>query len=122
MNNDDHQGGLSRRRLLTGAGAAGAGLVAGSAGVMPTFTGRVSAVIPGAAAKPSVPAAKPSGAPANSGLFGRLFPKLPPFASVNSTVIAALMEVGQQGGIMDANDNLAAGPKALIVDPTVNGN
>ena len=27
-----------------------------------------------------------------------------------------------QGGIMDAHDDLAAGPKALIVDPTVNGN
>ena len=35
---------------------------------------------------------------------------------------AALLEVGQPGGIMDAHDNLAAGPKALIVDPTVNGN
>lgn len=27
-----------------------------------------------------------------------------------------------QGGIMDAHDDLAAGPKALIVDPAVNGN
>lgn len=67
-------------------------------------------------------AASGPGAPANSGLFGRLFPQLAPFASVNSTVIAALMEVGEQGGIMDALDNLAAGPKALIVDPAVNGN
>jgi hypothetical protein len=105
---DDHRTGLSRRRLLTGAGAAGAGLVAASAGVMPGLAGSASAAT--------------SGAPANSGLFGRLFPQLAPFASVNSTVIAALMEVGQQGGIMDALDDLAAGPKALIVDPTVNGN
>jgi hypothetical protein len=104
---DEHRAGLSRRRLLTGAGAAGAGLVAASAGVVPGFTGVASAA---------------SGAPANSGLFGRLFPQLPPFASVNSTVTAALMEVGQQGGIMDAHDNLAAGPRALIVDPAVNGN
>jgi hypothetical protein len=104
---DDHRSGLSRRRLLTGAGAAGAGLVAASAGVVPGFTGVASAA---------------SGAPANSGLFGRLFPQLPPFASVDSKVIAALMEVGQQGGIMDANDNLGAGPKALITDPAVNGN
>jgi hypothetical protein len=105
---DDRRTGLSRRRLLTGAGAAGAGLVAGSAGVLPGLTGSASAAT--------------SGAPANSGLFGRLFPQLAPFASVNSNVIAALMEVGQQGGIMDANDSLAAGPKALITDPTVNGN
>ena len=32
------------------------------------------------------------------------------------------MEVGAPGGIMDARDDLAAGPKNLIVDPTVNGN
>jgi hypothetical protein len=36
MNNDEnHRPGLSRRRLLTGAGAAGAGLVAASTGVIP---------------------------------------------------------------------------------------
>jgi hypothetical protein len=67
-------------------------------------------------------AATPPGVPADAGLFGRLFPKLPPFASVNPAVTAALMEVGQPGGILDAQDDLAAGPKALIIDPTVNGN
>jgi hypothetical protein len=118
MNNDeDQRSGLSRRRLLTGAGAAGAGLVAASAGVMPGLTGSA-----GAAVQHELALAGKPGAPANSGLFGRLFPQLPPFASGNSKVIAALMEVGQQGGIMDALDDLAAGPKALIVDPTVNGN
>src|SRR4029077_10609111 len=35
---------------------------------------------------------------------------------------AALLEVGAQGGILDAQDDLAAGPKNLIVDPSVNGN
>jgi hypothetical protein len=109
--------GLSRRRLLTGAGAAGAGLVAASTGVMPGLTGSARA-----AAQRELALAGMSGAPANSGLFGRLFPQLAPFASVNSKVIAALMEVGQQGGILDALDDLAAGPKALITDPTVNGN
>jgi hypothetical protein len=54
--------------------------------------------------------------------FGRLFPSLPPFAEATDKVRAALLEVGAQGGIMDARDQLAAGPKALIVDPTVNGN
>jgi Animal haem peroxidase len=106
-NDNEPRAGLSRRQLLTGAGAAGAGLVAASAGVLPGFTGRASAA---------------SGAPASSGYFGRLFPNLAPFASVNSTVTAALMEVGQQGGIMDANDSLMAGPKALITDQTLNGN
>ena len=47
---------------------------------------------------------------------------MPPFADANDRVRAALLEVGQPGGILDAQDNLAAGPKALIVDPTVNGN
>jgi hypothetical protein len=37
-------------------------------------------------------------------------------------VRAALLEAGMPGGILDAGDDLAAGPKALIVDPTVNGN
>jgi hypothetical protein len=84
---------------------------------MPGLSGSASAAV-----QRELALAGTSGAPANSGLFGRLFPQLAPFASVNSTVIAALMEVGQQGGIMDALDDLAAGPKALITDPAVNGN
>jgi Animal haem peroxidase len=51
-----------------------------------------------------------------------MFPGLPPFAAADDSVRAALLEVGKQGGIMDARDDLAAGPKALIVDPAVNGN
>jgi hypothetical protein len=54
-------------------------------------------------------------------LFGRIFPQLPPFAPVTGAVQSALLEVGAQGGIMDARDDLAASPKELIVDPTVNG-
>jgi hypothetical protein len=107
MEKDDDRGtGLSRRRLLAAGGAAGAGLFA-SAGVIPGLTGTASAA---------------SGVPANTGYYGRIFPQLAPFASVSSTVIDALMEVGKRGGIMDALDNLAAGPKALINDPAVNGN
>jgi hypothetical protein len=63
-----------------------------------------------------------AGAPATNVDFGRIFPNLPPFADATDTVRAALLEVGMQGGILDAKDDLAAGPKALIVDPTVNGN
>ena len=62
------------------------------------------------------------GAPASGVDFGRIFPHLPPFADANDTVRAALLEVGKPGGILDARDQLAAGPKALIVDPIVNGN
>jgi hypothetical protein len=111
---------LTRRRLLTGAGVAGAGVAAASAGVLP---GVRPAAARAAVAGPAAPADHlPPGAPANSMLFGRIFPGLPPFAQATNKVQSALLEVGAQGGIMDALDDLAAGPKALIVDPTVNGN
>jgi hypothetical protein len=54
--------------------------------------------------------------------FGRMFKDLPPFAEPSESVIAALREVGAPGGIMDAKDNLAAGPVQLIVDPNLNVN
>ncbi len=116
MTDEQRRQGVSRRGLLTGAGAAGAGLAVGSI-----------AGLPGAAAATAGPGtvnpglARP-GAPASSHLFGRIFPSLPPFAEANDTVRAALMEVGAPGGVLDAHDDLAAGPKNLIVDPTVNGN
>jgi hypothetical protein len=113
--NDDQQSGLSRRHLLA---AAGTGLVAASIGAVPGMTGEASAVAEsGARGGRHVP-----GAPGNSGLFGRIFPGLPPFAEASDTVRGALLEVGMPGGIMDAQDDLAAGPKNLIVDPAVNGN
>jgi hypothetical protein len=91
------------------AGSAGAGTaVADAPAKAPAYSGRGSYGQPGA--------------PSNSTRFGRLFPKLPPFADANDTVRAALTEAGMQGGILDAKDDLAAGPKALILDPTVNGN
>src|ERR1700733_12796421 len=111
--------GSSRRQFLKGVGVTGAGLVAGSvgrAGTAPAAVGARSPLSPGAYAHGS------GGAPASSVDFGRIFPNLPPFAEANDTVRAALIEVGQQGGILDGQDDLAAGPKALIVDPTVNGN
>jgi hypothetical protein len=49
--------------------------------------------------------------------FGRLFPHLPPFAAASAGLDAALRELGRQGGLMDAKDNLAAGPVLLITDP-----
>jgi hypothetical protein len=112
----NEQSGVSRRRLLSGAGLAGAGIAAASAGVLPGFesaarAGTVSPVLKRA-----------PGVPAEGMFFGRIFPGLPPFAAATETVRSALLEVGMPGGIMDAHDDLAAGPKALIVDPAVNGN
>jgi hypothetical protein len=98
-------------------GAAGAGLVA---------AGGLSA--PPAAADAGPTAISPSayarsgGAPTTSVDFGRIFPDLPPFAEANDVVRSALAEVGQAGGILDAGDELSASPKALILDPAVNGN
>jgi hypothetical protein len=115
MSTGTRRPGSSRRDFLKGVGAAGAGIVVGSA--LPP-----AAV---AAPTPLPPSRYPhgsSGAPATSVDFGRIFPDLPPFAEANDTVRGALLEVGQQGGILDGQDDLAAGPKALIVDPTVNGN
>ena len=116
MNDREQRPGPSRRRLLAAAGAAGAGLAAASSGMLPGLGSSAGAAVasPG---RPTTP-----GAPADSQLFGRIFPGLPPFAEASDRVRAALLEVGAQGGIMDAHDDLAAGPKNLIVDPTVNGN
>jgi hypothetical protein len=117
MSSDSRRGRSSRRDFLQGVGAAGAGLLAGSVG-----PGRATAdPVPGALAR-SPYARAASGAPASGVDFGRIFPSLPPFADANDRVRAALLEVGKPGGIMDARDQLSAGPKALIVDPTVNGN
>jgi heme peroxidase len=97
---------LSRKRFL-GAVGAGAGAVA---------------LGPGAAL------AAPRAAPAayrhpgiQSDSFGRLF-RLPPFAVATPAVEAALVELGRPGGLLDANDKLSAGPKALIVDPSLSLN
>jgi hypothetical protein len=53
-----------------------------------------------------------------SDTFTRIFPNLPPFAQSSPALTAALTELGRLGGIMDAKDDLAAGPVQLIVDPT----
>jgi Animal haem peroxidase len=116
--------GPSRRDFLKGLGATSAGLVAGtiSAGSgLAASPAEAAAAAPSAAA-PGSYARGHRGAPAANVDFGRIFPELPPFAEASDAVRAALLEVGQTGGIMDAADQLTAGAKALIVDPTVNGN
>src|SRR5438874_3963589 len=54
-----------------------------------------------------------------AGNFGRMFRNLPPFAPPTNAVRDALMELGSLGGILAANEDLAAGPVALIVDPNL---
>jgi hypothetical protein len=109
-NAGDHaRGRITRRAFMGGAGLGAAGAVAAKAG---GFLG-------------GGPGAGPSTEPVAAGFrtslnFGRMFPGLPPFAEPTEDVQAALREVGRPGGIMDANDNLAAGPVALIVDETLN--
>ncbi len=57
-----------------------------------------------------------------SGRFGRMFGSLPAFSSDTPTVRQALMEIGRAGGVMDAMDDLAAGPTVLITDPSKSAN
>lgn len=53
--------------------------------------------------------------------FGRMF-LLPPFAAPTPAVRAALLEVGKAGGMLDAKDDLAAGPIALFANPALSAN
>jgi hypothetical protein len=89
---------ISRRRFMH---AVGAGAVAVAGGV----------VRPAQAAN-FIPADR----------FGRMFPTLPKFAAQTKKIEAALMELGMKGGLLDANDNLAAGPVALIANPSLSAN
>src|SRR5215475_11681149 len=55
--------------------------------------------------------------------FGRIFPNLPPFfEEVTPQLLDALREVGAPGGMLDAGDDLAAGPVALIANPALSAN
>ena len=95
----------SRREILKGASAAGAGLVAGTVATAPAahasvVSSDVTAVSPGGYLRVN-------GAPPSRIDFGRMFPHLPPFAEADDTVRAALMELGTAGGILDAHDQLS---------------
>jgi hypothetical protein len=87
----------TRRALLQGLGAAA---LTASAGHFAPAWGR-----------PSAP---------NS--FTRIFNHLPPFAEPSAKLTAALLDIGKPGGIMDAKDDLAAGPVLLITDLALSNN
>lgn len=99
IEHDAYAKGISRRELLASIGAATA----------------VSSL-------PSSPMAQQSLARRfiiPEDLFGRLFPQLPPFAEPSRGLNDALLELGWPGGILDAKDDLAAGPVRLITDPSL---
>ena len=48
--------------------------------------------------------------------FSRLFPALRPFAQPSRKVNQAMLELGRPGGILDAMDDLTAGPVQLITN------
>lgn len=54
--------------------------------------------------------------------FSRMFDRLPPFADASLRVQSALRDMGQKGGLLDANDLLSAGPVQLIADPALRVN
>jgi hypothetical protein len=96
--------GFSRRRFL---GRIGAGAVAVSTA--------------GAALGP-LPAARSQFVSTDPQHFGRIFPELPAFAPASKGVTNALIELGAQGGPLDAKDDLGAGPVALITNPALSLN
>jgi hypothetical protein len=99
--------GYSRRGFLGRVGVgAGAIAIGGGGGGLAT-----------AGAAHAATSATPS-----TNTFGRIFPNLPPFASATNSVQNALLKLGAPGGILDAKDQLSAGPVALITDPSLSAN
>ena len=89
--------GASTTALGAGAAVAAAGCASGGLSVAGQDAGTTAAQIPEN--------------------FGRMFPNLPPFAEPSDALTAALTDIGKPGGLLDADDDLAAGPIALITDP-----
>ena len=88
------------------------------------FLGRVGAGAGALAAGGlfSAPPARSQFALTSPVVFGRMFPDLGPANPATDRVRAALRDIGKPGGILDAADNLAAGPVALIADPNLSLN
>jgi hypothetical protein len=98
----------SRRRFLARAGL-GAGAVAVGGGI--TLAGPVSA----APARSRFVSTDPQH-------FGRIFPNLEPFAPASKGVSKSLVALAAPGGLLDAQDQLSAGPVKLITDPSLSVN
>jgi hypothetical protein len=98
----------SRRAFIGRAGA--------SAGAVALGGGITSAVV-----RP-VHAASSQFATTDPQHFGRLFPNLEPFAPATPGVTRSLLALGAPGGLLDAQDQLSAGPVALIANPLLSAN
>jgi hypothetical protein len=59
---------------------------------------------------------------ASAGNFGRMFSDLPVFNTNNEALWEAFFDIGRPGGMLDAKDDLAAGPIKLITEPELSAN
>lgn len=105
---------VSRRGVLRAMGA-------GAAGLAVTTAGAAGGGLAGVGAPGTAHASGPAAQSPPHGRFGRIF-RLRPFANASPSVLEALADIGKPGGIMDAKDDLAAGPVQLIVDPALSVN
>ncbi len=105
-----HAGRYSRRTFLTRLGL-GAGAVAAGGGI----GGALASPVRAAPARSNVVAT-------DAQHFGRIFPNLPPFAPASKGVTKSLVDLAAQGGLLDAKDDLSAGPVALITSPALSLN
>jgi hypothetical protein len=98
---------VSRRGFLAGFGAA-----AGAAGavVLSPADAVAQLIDPELAVAQIAAQARPD-------RFTRVFNKLPSFAAPTPEVVAALVEIGAAGGMLDAQDPLHEGPIRLITNP-----
>ncbi len=94
---------FSRRSFLKRTGAAAGAVTLG--GVL------------GRGGAPAAAAARSSTVPTSPTTFGRIFPGLSSFAPATDSVRNQLVALGAKGGILDAQDDLSAGPVNLITDP-----
>lgn len=118
MTTDEEGKQISRRGLLRCMGTGAAAVAAGGAGAT---MGGVTAADPALAKGARGPHGAGRGAQGPTGRFGRMF-RLPPFAGASPQVTEALMDIGKRGGLLDADDDLDAGPVALITDPALSVN
>jgi heme peroxidase len=102
----NHSSSVNRRRFLASIGM-------GAAGV---------ATLRPAEALANIITEAAGGSARASDTFGRIF-SLQPFADLNAQSLkTALTAMGQRGGVLDAQDNLGAGPVQLIADPNLSLN
>ncbi|MGH9211226.1 MAG: peroxidase family protein [Acidimicrobiales bacterium] len=104
------KGRVSRRGFLGGIGTAAVGAGAVAAGARSVLTDDLDLDL--------------AQAQQSSGNFGRMFGDLPPFFNGQpaEAIEVAMRECGRPGGMLDANDDLSAGPVELILNPDLSVN